>query len=143
VSEPFRGRTFSPAEDWQAGGTDFALWKLLEVNKFLWELVEQLPGRRPWWRTRRSWLRQHQQRIWDLQDAARTCTDAAAKLRWALRGDFSIEVEVDGRHVDATLWIEGTPVAATGDATGTLSVRHLVGELTGMLARAIEERRQR
>jgi hypothetical protein len=82
----FRGRTFSPAEEWRDGGEEFAKGKLAEVAKMLVELAreeEARPRRRWWcfWRSERALARRVDwQRVHDLIDAARTVNDARYKL---------------------------------------------------------------
>ncbi|HWO17060.1 MAG TPA: hypothetical protein VNM89_10160, partial [Solirubrobacterales bacterium] len=66
-SREFRGRTFSPAEDWFDGGLPFALAKLEEVAAFLADLADEATKGRPWWCSRWRWYRRTRQREYDLQ----------------------------------------------------------------------------
>jgi hypothetical protein len=97
VTEPLRGTTFSPAERWFNGGTDFALKKLDEVDQYLRDLNDELWDERPWWCSRRRWYRRHQQRVYDIEDAARTVGDARRQLAEPLRrgqtGPFPLTIE--------------------------------------------------
>lgn len=82
----FRGRTFSPAEEWRDGGEEFAKGKLGEVAAMLVELShgEEVRPRRRWWcfwRGERSLARRVDwQRVHDLIDAASTVRDARCSL---------------------------------------------------------------
>lgn len=72
---PYRGKTFSPAQRWIDGGPPFAFEKLAEVRSYLLDLCEEEEARgdkRHWWQRRQvRW-----QRVYDLQDAATTVSDA-------------------------------------------------------------------
>jgi hypothetical protein len=73
--QQYRGRTFSPGEDWFAGGRDFALEKLDEVRGFLMDLAQEAD------QGSRRKRRRNSQRFYDLEDAARTVGDARGMLR--------------------------------------------------------------
>lgn len=85
------GKTFSPAQSWFDGGPAFAFEKLEEVRAMLLEQATEEEAKKRRHRDR--------QRVYDLQDAATTISDAIHYIdpEGELRGELAAQ-ELDCFH---------------------------------------------
>jgi hypothetical protein len=141
MPEPYRGRTFSPAEDWHCGDRrEFAFRKLREVDALLRELGDEADRDAGAGWLKRLRRRVPLQRSYDLIDAARTVGDAVHALLRDETPRITVRVKSDG-YADAELWLYGVCVDGHGDSTGTLSAEDLVMPVARKLAEHLEELR--